>query len=165
MQSVKPRPHEEESACSLPPQEPLRTWLSRGRALASQSATLLQQLAWLHQCCPEDLQQQEAAGSGDTSGIQRTLMCPSPVAAQCQPPACLMRKGDGAWRQLHLQVKALLGQSERLKAELDGIEQQISDRRLVTWYKSLKNIRNKTSYFAPVLSADLAVFSSCTSRL
>lgn len=139
MQGVKPRLQEEEPACSLPPQEPLREWLSRGRALASHSATLLQQLAWLHQCCPEDLQQQkEAAGSGGGSG-QRTLMCPSPVAAQRQPAACLMRKGDAAWRQLHQQVKALLGQSERLKAELDSVEQQISDRPLVTWYKSLKD--------------------------
>lgn len=135
MQGVEPRLQEEESACSLPPQEPLRAWLSRGRALASQSATLLQQLSWLHQCCPEDLQQQKEAVGGGSS--QRTLMCPSPVAAQRLPAACLMRKGDAAWRQLHLQVKALLGQSEKLKAELDSIEQQISDRPLVTWYKSL----------------------------
>lgn len=131
MQGVKPRLQEEESACSLPPQEPLRAWLNRGRALVSHSATLLQQLAWLHQCCPEDLQQQKEAASG--GGGQRTLMCPSPVAAQRQPPACLMRKGDAAWRQLHQQVKALLEQSERLKAELDSVEQQISDRLLVTW--------------------------------
>ncbi|XP_075869163.1 midasin [Nelusetta ayraudi] len=136
MQGVKPRLQEEEPACSLPPQESLRAWVSRGQALASHSATLLQQLAWLLQCCPEDLQQQKEAASGGGvggGGGQRTLMCPSPVAAQRQPPACLMRRGDGAWRQLHLQVKALLGQSEKLKAELDGVEQQISDRPLVTW--------------------------------
>lgn len=139
VQGVKPHLQEEESACSLPPQEPLRAWLSRGRSLASHSATLLQQLAWLHQCCPEDLQQQKEVASGGCGSGQRTLMCPSPVAAQRQPPACLMRKGDAAWRQLQQQVKALLGQSERLKAELDGVEQQISDRPLVTWYKSVND--------------------------
>lgn len=129
IQGVKAHSQGEDPACSLPPQASLQTWVSRGQALAAQSATLLQQLVWLHQCCPEDLQQKEEA----SSCRQHTLMCPSPVAAQRQPPGCLMRKGDSAWRKLNQHAKALLEQSQRLKAELDGVAQLISDRALLSW--------------------------------
>uniref|UniRef100_A0A3P9MDK6 Midasin n=1 Tax=Oryzias latipes TaxID=8090 RepID=A0A3P9MDK6_ORYLA len=84
-----------DSGCTLPPQDSLQDWLMRGRALAAQCATLLQQLSWLLQCCPEDGQQREQASS------QPPLSCVSPVAALRQPPGCLMRRGDAVWTELH----------------------------------------------------------------
>lgn len=97
--------------------------------MAAQCTTLLQQLAWLHQCCPEDLQQKEET----SSCRQHTLRCPSPLAAQRQPPGCLMRRGDTAWLKLNQHMNALLEQSQSLKVELDSVAQQTSDRVLLTW--------------------------------
>lgn len=121
--------HSEDPGCTLPPQASLQGWVSRGRELAAQCATLLQQLAWLHQCCPEDLQQKE-----ETSGWrQQTLRCPSPLAAQRQPPGCLIRRGDAAWCQLNQHLKAMMKQTQSLKVELDNVAQQASERVLHTW--------------------------------
>ncbi|XP_035534963.1 midasin [Morone saxatilis] len=121
--------HSEDAGCTLPPQASLLGWVSRGQALAAQCATLLQQLAWLHQCCPEDLQQKEET----SSCRQHTLRCPSPLAAQRQPPGCLMRRGDAAWCQLNQHLNAMCKQTQSLKVELDNVAQQTSERVLHTW--------------------------------
>ncbi|KAM4633655.1 midasin [Polymixia lowei] len=119
----------DDAGSALPPQASLRGWVNRGRALAVQCATLLQQLAWLLQCCPEDLQQKEEPG-----GLgQRTLRCPSPLADQRQPPGCLMRRGDPAWGQLSQRVAAMLQQTQSLKAELDTVARQAAQGELHTW--------------------------------
>uniref|UniRef100_A0A665V858 Midasin n=1 Tax=Echeneis naucrates TaxID=173247 RepID=A0A665V858_ECHNA len=121
--------HSKDPGCVLPPQAPLQAWVSRGQVLAAQCTTLLQQVAWLLQCCPEDLQQKE-----ETSNCrQHTLRCPSPLAAQRQPPGCLMRRGDAAWCQLHQCVTAMLKQTESLKVELDTVARETSERVLHTW--------------------------------
>uniref|UniRef100_A0A8C4E8F0 Midasin n=1 Tax=Dicentrarchus labrax TaxID=13489 RepID=A0A8C4E8F0_DICLA len=111
--------HSEDAGCTLPPQASLQGWVSRGQALAAQCITLLQQLAWLHQCCPEDLQQKEET----SSCRQHTLRCPSPLAAQRQPPGCLMRRGDAAWCQLNQHLNAMCKQTQSLKVELDNVAQ------------------------------------------
>ncbi|TMS12010.1 hypothetical protein E3U43_016968 [Larimichthys crocea] len=121
--------HTEDPDCTLPPQAPLQGWVSRGRALAAQCTTLLQQLVWLHQCCPEDLQQKEET----SSCRQHTLRCPSPLAAQRQPPGCLMRRGDAAWCQLNQHMNTMLKQTQSLKVELDNVAEQTSERELHTW--------------------------------
>uniref|UniRef100_A0A087Y7X1 Midasin n=1 Tax=Poecilia formosa TaxID=48698 RepID=A0A087Y7X1_POEFO len=97
--------HSEVGDCCLPPQDSLQDWFRRGRGLAAQSATLLQQLSWLLQCCPEEPQQREQTG---TSSSRHTLMCPSPLAVQQQPPGCLLRRGDPGWTRLQQQVTAML---------------------------------------------------------
>ncbi|XP_068197957.1 midasin isoform X4 [Antennarius striatus] len=122
----------EDTDWTLPPQTSLQAWLQRGGALASQCSSLLQQLLWLLQCCPEDLQQKEGEEEA-SSGRQHPLRCPSPLAAQCQPPGCLMRRGDAVWLQLEQQVKAMLQQSQSLKVELDQVEQQTPPQTLHTW--------------------------------
>lgn len=121
--------HSEDPGCTLPPQQSLQDWISRGQTLVSQCATLLQELAWLLQCCPEDPQQKEHA----SSCRQHTLRCPSPLAAQRQPPGCLMRRGDEAWSQLHQHVAAMLRQTQSLKEELGSVAQQASEGILYTW--------------------------------
>lgn len=121
--------HSEDPGCSLPPQASLQGWVSRGQALAAQCTTLLQQLAWLLQCCPEDLQQKEET----SSCRQHTLRCPSPLAAQRQPHGCLMRRGDTAWCELNQRMNAMLKQSQSLKEELDNVAQQTSESELHTW--------------------------------
>ncbi|KAF0023084.1 hypothetical protein F2P81_023714 [Scophthalmus maximus] len=55
--------HSKDPGCTLPPQASLQGWVNRGQTLAAQCTTLLQQLAWLLQCCPEDLQQKEETNS------------------------------------------------------------------------------------------------------
>ncbi|XP_030578137.1 midasin [Archocentrus centrarchus] len=119
----------EEPGCVLPPQASLQDWVSRGQALIAQCNTLLQQLVWLLQCCPENLQQKDEVSSCK----QHTLRCPSPLAVQRQPPGCLMRRGDSAWGQLHQHVTKMLKQIQSLKVELDSVAQQTSDRVLLTW--------------------------------
>ncbi|XP_041831629.1 LOW QUALITY PROTEIN: midasin [Melanotaenia boesemani] len=121
--------HYEDPGCTLPPQDSLGAWLNRGQALAAQCATLLQQLAWLLQACPEDPQQSEQ----ESSGMQRTLRCPSPLAALRQPPGCLMRRGDASWSKLHQHVTDMLKQSQDLKKELASLAQQASETVLYTW--------------------------------
>ncbi|XP_061563343.1 midasin [Cololabis saira] len=115
--------------CTLPPQQSLQDWVSRGHALAGQCAALLQQLAWLLQCCPEAPQQTEQDGSCS----QHTLRCPSPLPAQRQPPGCAMRRGDAAWSRLHQAVAQTLQQTRSLKEELGSMSQQDNRRVLHTW--------------------------------
>ncbi|XP_062266826.1 midasin [Platichthys flesus] len=121
--------HSNDPGCTIPPQASLQGWVSRGQELAAQCTTLLQQLAWLLQCCPEDLQQVEET----SSCRQQTLRCPSPLAVHRQPPGCLMRRGDTTWCQLHQHVTAMLKQSKSLKVELDTVAKQNSERVLHTW--------------------------------
>ncbi|XP_038145137.1 midasin isoform X1 [Cyprinodon tularosa] len=121
------RAHLQTAGCPLPPQKPLQGWIQRGQALAAQCAALLQQLSWLLQCCPEDAQQKEQGGSG-----QQTPMCPSPLAAQQQPPGCLLRRGDPSWCQLHQRVVAMLKDAQSLREQLGSVAQQ-KERVLCTW--------------------------------
>ncbi|XP_058470371.1 midasin [Solea solea] len=121
-----------DTGCCLPPQASLRGWVSRGQTLAAQCSTILQQLTWLLQCCPKDLQEEEEKEE-TSSRRQHTLRCPSPLAAHRQPPGCLMRRGDTTWCQLQQRVTSMLQQSESLKVELDSVAQQSSDRALHTW--------------------------------
>ncbi|CAB1340438.1 unnamed protein product, partial [Coregonus sp. 'balchen'] len=121
--------HHSEAAGGLPPQASLQGWVIKAQGLAAQCATLLQQLSWLLQCCPEGPQQT------DGSGGQRepTLRCPSPLASQRQPPGCLLRRGDPAWSQLSQRVADMLGQTRSLKEELDAVALQSTQGALHSW--------------------------------
>ncbi|KAM9355690.1 midasin [Pholidichthys leucotaenia] len=121
--------HSEDPGCPLPPQASLQTWVSRGQAVTAQCSTLLQQLAWLLQCCPEDPQQTEVANSSR----HHSLMCPSPLAAQRQPHGCLMRMGDAAWERLHQCVTMMLKQIQDLKVQLDSVAHNTSGTFLHLW--------------------------------
>lgn len=130
---------EEVVAGALPPQKPLRGWVQRGRALASQTALLLQQLLWLLHCCPEDLQKTEAETGALGLGPPTTTTprCLSPLADHRQPPGCLMRRGDATWVKVHGGVEALLEETRGLKTELDAVEQETSQGTLHTWWGTL----------------------------
>ncbi|XP_067097253.1 midasin [Osmerus mordax] len=121
-------------AGGLPPQVALQGWVSRAQGLASQCATLLQQLAWLLQCCPEN---HHHPGLQDTEGAgglaEPNLRCPTPLAAQRQPLGCLMRRGDPGWCQLSQRVAAMLAQTQALKEELQAVAQQSTQGALHTW--------------------------------
>lgn len=121
--------HSKDAGCVVPPQDSLQDWVSKGQALAAQCTILLQQLLWLLQCCPEDLQQKEET----SSCRQHTLRCLSPLAAQRQPPGCVMRRGDAAWCQLHQRVTAMLKQAKSLKVEMNTVAQHMSEGVLHTW--------------------------------
>ncbi|KAM9551495.1 midasin-like isoform 2-T2 [Salvelinus alpinus] len=113
----------------LPPQASLQGWVIKAQGLSAQCVTLLQQLSWLLQCCPEGPRQT------DGSGGQRepTLRCPSPLASQRQPPGCLLRRGDPAWSQLSQRVADMLGQTQSLKEELDAVALQSTQGALHSW--------------------------------
>ncbi|XP_011610045.2 midasin isoform X2 [Takifugu rubripes] len=119
----------QEPGCTLPPQKALQDWVARGQTLAIQCSTILQQLVWLLQCCPVDPQQKEETGGC----LQHGLRCLSPLTAQCQPPGCLIRKGDAAWHKLSQHVDAVLKESEGLRMELCVVAQQTSEGELLTW--------------------------------
>lgn len=114
---------------SLPPQKALQDWVSRGKTLAVQCSTILQQLVWLLQCCPVDPQQKEETGGFRQHGLR----CLSPLTAQCQPPGCLIRKGDAAWLKLNQHVDAVRKDCESLRMELCIVAQQTSEGELLTW--------------------------------
>ncbi|KAM4713456.1 midasin isoform 2-T2 [Anableps anableps] len=122
--------HSEDTDCTLPPQDSLQDWFRRGQELAAQCATLLQQLSWLLQCCPEDPQQKE---QWSASSRHHTLMCPSPLAVQQQPPGCLLRRGDSVWCQLHQRIVMMLKDTQRVKEELGSLAQRASETLLCTW--------------------------------
>uniref|UniRef100_A0A8C8D189 Midasin n=1 Tax=Oncorhynchus tshawytscha TaxID=74940 RepID=A0A8C8D189_ONCTS len=109
-----------ENVGGIPPQASLQSWVIKAQGLAGQCATLLQQLSWMLQCCPEGPQQTE----GVDGQREPTLRCPSPMAAQRQPPGCLLRRGDPAWSQLSRRVVDMLGQTQILKEELDAVTLQ-----------------------------------------
>eukprot|EP00063_Salmo_salar_P024834 XP_013999669.1 PREDICTED: midasin-like [Salmo salar] len=118
-----------EDAGGLPPQASLQGWVIKAQGLAGQCATLLQQLSWVLQCCPEGPQQTE----GVDGQREPTLRCPSPMAAQRQPPGCLLRRGDPAWSQLSQRVLDMLGQTQILKEELDAVALQSTQGALHSW--------------------------------
>ncbi|CAB1342786.1 unnamed protein product [Coregonus sp. 'balchen'] len=118
-----------EDAGGLPPQASLQGWVIKAQGLAGQCATLLQQLSWVLQCCPEGPQQTE----GVDGQREPTLRCPSPIAAQRQPPGCLLRRGDPAWSQLSRRVVDMLGQTQILKEELDAVALQSTQGALHSW--------------------------------
>lgn len=96
-----------------------------------QCTSVLQQLLWFLQGCPADPQQEPEQEPGVCR--QQGLRCLSPLTAQCQPPACLIRKGDAAWHKLNQHVSAALKDSEGVKAELWAVAQQTSEGELLTW--------------------------------
>uniref|UniRef100_A0A3Q3ARQ7 Midasin n=1 Tax=Kryptolebias marmoratus TaxID=37003 RepID=A0A3Q3ARQ7_KRYMA len=96
--------------CILPPQDPLQDWVRRVQVLAAQCFTLLQQLFWLLQACPEEDQQRMEASTCS----QNLLRCLSPLDPQYQPFGCLLRRGGIAWSQLHQQVAAMLKHTQKL---------------------------------------------------
>lgn len=114
----------------LPPQQPLQLWLLRAQTLASQCSMALQQLALVLQCCPEG---PPTPGEGLGEPEEPTLRQASPLDAHCQPPGCLMRKGDPAWSQLVQSVEHMLTESRAVKEQLDGVTQQNSEWALHTW--------------------------------
>ncbi|KAL2081973.1 hypothetical protein ACEWY4_021791 [Coilia grayii] len=118
----------------LPPQQPLQLWLLRAQTLASQCCLALQQLTLVLQCCPEG---PHTAGQPQGEGLgemeEPTLRQSSPLDAHCQPPGCLMRRGDPAWSQLLQRVEHMLTESQAIKEQLDGVTQQNSEWALHTW--------------------------------
>lgn len=115
--------------CTLPPQDSLQDWIRRVQVLASQSFSLLQQLSWLLQACPEE-DQQRMENSTCSQDPQRSL---SPLDPQYKPPVCLLRRGGAAWSQLHQQVSAMLKHTHRLREEVGAVGQLASERLLLTW--------------------------------
>uniref|UniRef100_A0A1A7W7P3 Midasin homolog n=1 Tax=Iconisemion striatum TaxID=60296 RepID=A0A1A7W7P3_9TELE len=116
----------EDAGCTIPPQDSVLDWVRTGQGLAAQCTILLQQLVWLLLCCPANPQQRAEVGPS-------TLRHPSPLTPLCQPPGCLLRRGDAAWCQLHQRVAAMMKHTQGLQEELSSVVQQASGGGLLTW--------------------------------
>ncbi|XP_035384712.1 midasin isoform X1 [Electrophorus electricus] len=124
----------EEEGCILPPQEPLRGWVTRACLAAHQCCMALQHLSWTLQCCPEG----PSGGAsqpreGEAGQGKATLSHPSPLAAHLQPQASLMRRGEASWQEAVERAEALQSESERLKQKLNALKQEASDGVIHTW--------------------------------
>ncbi|KAJ8008932.1 hypothetical protein DPEC_G00083550 [Dallia pectoralis] len=118
-----------EDTDGLPPQGPLQGWVTKAQGLAVQCAGLLQQTAWLLQCCPEASRETQVVGGQR----EPNLKCTSPLADQRKPAGCLLRRGDPDWSQLNQRVADMLGQIQRVKEELDAVALQSTQGALLSW--------------------------------
>ncbi|XP_058881826.1 midasin isoform X1 [Acipenser ruthenus] len=124
-----------ESGAALPPQDAVLLWTDRTQTLAMQCMVGLEQLSWVLQCCPEDTLPDGAPLASVTPPEKQEsgLRYPSPLAAECLPAGCCMRRGDQAWQQLTEAVAEMLTEAKALKAELDGLKEQPTEGILQTW--------------------------------
>ncbi|KAK7907514.1 hypothetical protein WMY93_016126 [Mugilogobius chulae] len=147
-----------DAGCPLPPQASLQRWLSRGQALTVQCSVTLQQLSWLLQSCPEDLQSQEGG-----------LSCSSPLTEQRQPARCLKKRGSTEWSQHNQHVTRLWNQIEGIKASLKSVAEQASEGVLYTWthlescgsaFECLNSVVNELSHVEALFQPTLTPSSS-----
>lgn len=64
---------------------------------------------------------------------QATLSHPSPLAPHIQPQACLMRRGEQAWKEVEEKVENLRKEMKDLKETLDKLEQESTERVIYSW--------------------------------
>ncbi|XP_066547692.1 midasin isoform X2 [Amia ocellicauda] len=130
LQSYVTEPRERD--CALPPQDALVQWTRRMHTLAMQCMMVLQQLSWILQCCPETVSEVSGpelpVGGGDPA-----LRYPTPLAEDCLPPGCLMRRGDPAWAQLTAGVQEMLSETKAVQTELNGLMHHSTEGILQTW--------------------------------
>ncbi|XP_057208356.1 midasin isoform X2 [Triplophysa rosa] len=124
----------EDDTSGLPPQDPLHQWISRAQSLALQCSVALQQLSWILQCCPEGSSAPATqAREGEVVQGQATLSHPSPLAPHIQPQACLMRRGEQAWKEVEQKVENLMKEVKDLKETLNGLAQESAERVIHSW--------------------------------
>ncbi|KAK2883458.1 hypothetical protein Q8A67_017095 [Cirrhinus molitorella] len=135
IQSIKPdTPCSEDEVSGLPPQKPLQHWISRAQSSALHCSVVLQQLSWILQCCPEGCSAAPAeAREGEVMQGQATLSHPSPLAPHIQPQACLLRRGEQAWKEVQQKVENLVKEVKDLKEKLDGLAQESTERVIHSW--------------------------------
>lgn len=124
----------EDDSSGLPPQDPLHQWITRAQSLALQCSVSLQQLSWILQCCPEGSSAPATqAREGEVVQGQATLSHPSPLPPHIQPQACLMRRGEQAWKEVEQNVENLMKEVKDLKKTLDGLAQESTERVIHSW--------------------------------
>lgn len=125
----------EDDTGGLPPQDPLHQWITRAQSLALQCCVALQQFSWILQCCPEGSSAPATqAREGEVVQGQATLSHPSPLAPHIQPQACLMRRGEQAWKEVEQKVENLTKEVKDLKETLDGLAQESTERVIHSWW-------------------------------
>ncbi|XP_067273008.1 midasin [Pseudorasbora parva] len=123
-----------DDASGLPPQEPLQHWISRAQSSALHCSVVLQQISWIFQCCPEGSSAAPAeTREGEVAQGQATLSHPSPLAPHIQPQACLLRRGEQAWKEVEQKVQSLTKEVKDLKEKLDGLAQESTERVIHSW--------------------------------
>ncbi|XP_073672706.1 midasin [Garra rufa] len=135
IQSIKSdTPGSEDEVGGLPPQKPLQHWISRAQSSALHCSVVLQQLSWILQCCPEGSSAAPAeAREGEVLQGQATLSHPSPLSPHIQPQACLLRRGEQAWREVQQKVENLVKEVKDLKEKLDGLAHESTERVIQSW--------------------------------
>ncbi|XP_065113160.1 midasin [Paramisgurnus dabryanus] len=123
-----------DDASGLPPQGSLHQWITRAQTSALQCSIALQQLSWILQCCPEGSSAAPTqAREGEVVQGQATLSHPSPLSPHIQPQACLMRRGEQAWKEVEQKVENLTKEMKDLKETLDKLAQESTERVIYSW--------------------------------
>lgn len=123
-----------DDASGLPPQVPLQHWITRAQSSTLHCSVVLQQLSWILQCCPEGSSAAPTeTREGEVVQGQATLSHPSPLAPHIQPQACLLRRGEQAWKEVEQKVENLMKEVKDLKEKLDGLAQESTERVIHSW--------------------------------
>uniref|UniRef100_A0A8C1Z8M3 Midasin n=1 Tax=Cyprinus carpio TaxID=7962 RepID=A0A8C1Z8M3_CYPCA len=135
IQSIKSDTHcSEDDVSGLPPQKPLQHWITRAQSSVLHCSVVLQQLSWILQCCPEGSSAAPAeAREGEVMQGQATLSHPSPMPPHIQPQACLLRRGEQAWKEVQQKVENLTKEVKDLKEKLDGLALESTERVVHSW--------------------------------
>ncbi|XP_016427493.1 midasin-like [Sinocyclocheilus rhinocerous] len=135
IQSIKSGTHcSEDDVSGLPPQKPLQHWIIRAQSSVLHCSVVLQQLSWILQCCPEGSSAAPAeAREGEVMQGQATLSHPSPMPPHIQPQACLLRRGEQAWKEVQQKVENLMKEVKDLKEKLDGLALESTERVVHSW--------------------------------
>uniref|UniRef100_A0A671LK38 Midasin n=1 Tax=Sinocyclocheilus anshuiensis TaxID=1608454 RepID=A0A671LK38_9TELE len=135
IQSIKSDTHcSEDDVSGLPPQKPLQHWIIRAQSSVLHCSVVLHQLSWILQCCPEGSSAAPAeAREGEVMQGQATLSHPSPMPPHIQPQACLLRRGEQAWKEVQQKVENLMKEVKDLKEKLDGLALESTERVVHSW--------------------------------
>lgn len=64
---------------------------------------------------------------------QATLSHPSPMPPHIQPQACLLRRGEQAWKEVQQKLENLTKEVKDLKEKLDGLALESTERVVHSW--------------------------------
>ncbi|XP_063299642.1 midasin [Pelobates fuscus] len=147
MQEISSQLSVDDYKISFPPQEAMQQWVDRLQQLSMQCLTVVEQFSWFIECCPsretsESNMLQRSGGEAENLKLESTPMefslsplhdYPSPVAADCLPPACKMRRPDKEWGELNSSVTKILSEIKATKTAVDQIRAQTHETLLYSW--------------------------------
>lgn len=118
---------------AFPPQDGVKQWLDRLQHLSMQCSIVLEQLSWLLECCPVNIEERKNESCEEAKPWASALNVPSPAAADWLPKLCTIRKSDSDWEQLSDTVTKMLTDIKATKTALDTIRLQSCQTLFYSW--------------------------------